>query len=599
MKQKLLLIISLFLVTIANSQEKGYCNRLSYSFDPLFAPFYHGVASGDALSDRVIIWTRVTSMAIVDSIEVKWFVATDTLFTDVVASGTLWTNENRDYTVKVDVTGLQPKTWYYYYFNAMETNSVIGRTKTIPVGATDSVRIAVVSGSNYNNGYFNAYQSMADRNDYDAVFHLGDYIYEYGTGEYGTHSDRELMPAYEITNLEDYRMRYSHYRLDPNLRFAHQQYPWYVIYDDHETANNSWSGGAENHTEGSEGNWNDRKAAGIRAFFEWIPIRDNPDSTIFRTFNYGDLAGFIFLDTRLEGRDDPDGLAVDDPSKTMLGTAQYNWFTNELLTAQHVNNIHWKFISQQVMFAPLKFLGITLNTDQWDGYEVERQKILNYVYGMGIQNTVVLTGDIHTSWAMDVPNPTLGEYGDNGQGCGFVEFVTPSVTSPSTDFGAGIGQSVIMSANEHIKWVDLANRGYFILDVNLNRCQADWYFINDINSQNYIETFADAWFVNYGETFLRHSLVPSMRVPPFQAFAPVFPDQTVEKAEYESEVVIMGLYPNPCTDKIMVQFYLRSIQEIKISIIDNLGKEIINQKFVNTCLDLNYCQINTGNISPG
>ncbi|MFH2095981.1 MAG: alkaline phosphatase D family protein, partial [Bacteroidota bacterium] len=473
------------LSNMAFSQEKQFCNRLSYSFDPLFEPFYHGVASGDATSDAVIIWTRVTPSGQMDSIEVGWYMATDTFFTNVVASGTFWTNEGRDNTVKVDVTGLTPDTWYYYYFNALSTNSLIGRTKTTPNGDNDSLRIAVVSGSNYNNGYFNVYRTMAARNDIDAVFHLGDYIYEYGTGQYGDHSDRELLPSYEILTLDDYRMRYSHYRLDPDLRFAHQQYPWYVVYDDHETANNSWVGGAENHDSGTEGSWDDRVAAGKKAFFEWLPIRDNQDSSIYHTIKFGKLGSVFFLDTRLEGRDDPEGLANDDPNKKMIGSTQYNWLTQQLYNAQYsTDSTQWKIIAQQVMFAPLLMLGITLNSDQWDGYEVERQSILNFINAYGIMNSVILTGDIHTSWANDVPNPMMGSYGSYGQGSGTVEFVTPSVTSPSTDFGAGIGEAVIMAANSHIKYCDLAHRGYYILDVNKNRCQADWYFVNDINIIN-------------------------------------------------------------------------------------------------------------------
>jgi alkaline phosphatase D len=591
-------LISLKLILF--SQEKNYCNRLSFSLDPLFAPFYHGVASGDALSDRVIIWTRVTPTNQMDSIEVEWFMATDTLFTSLVNSGTIWTKEIRDNTVKIDVTGLAPDTWYYYYFKALSTNSIIGRTKTAPVGATDSLRIAVVSGSNYNNGYFNAYQSLADRNDIDAVFHLGDYIYEYGTDEYGTHPDRELSPSYEIISLNDYRMRYSHYRLDPNLRFAHQQYPWYVIYDDHETANNSWSGGAENHDSGSEGSWDARKSAGVRAFFEWIPIRDNPDSSIYRTINIGNLAEFIFLDTRLEGRDDPEGLPVDDPNKTILGTQQYNWLTAKLLEAQYTTPVQWKIISQQVMFAPLLFLGITLNKDQWDGYEFERQKLLNYIYGMGIMNTVIITGDIHTSWANDVPNPALGNYGANGQGCGTVEFVTQSVTSPSVDFGSGIGESVILAANDHIKWADLANRGYFILDVNTQRCQADWYFINDINTQTYAETFASAWYVENNENYLKNSIVPSMRYPPFPYFAPQYPDQTVDiKTQNTANIVLLGSFPNPFSDHLSLQLYSSMIQSLKIEIIDLNGKIFYSEIIKNNCKDLIYYKINTSGLNTG
>jgi alkaline phosphatase D len=606
MKALFITIISLISIIGFSQGEKEYCDRLSYSMDPQFAPFYHGVASGDALTDKIIIWTRVTPLNQVDSIVVDWYMATDTLFQNIVNQGTFVTKENRDWTVKVDVDGLEPDTWYYYYFHALDINSIVGRTRTLPAENADSLRIAVFSGSNYNNGYFNVYRTQAERNDVDMVFHLGDYIYEYGTHEYGDHEDRELAPSHEIISLADYRMRYSHYRLDPDLRLTHQQYPWYVIYDDHETANNSWAGGAENHDSSEEGDWETRKSAGIQAFLEWIPIREindpnNPNNHIHREFKVADLVSFIMLDTRLEGRDDPEDLPNSDPNKTMLGASQKQWMKDRLLAAQFTDNIQWKMLTQQVMFAPLKMLGITLNADQWDGYESERQEILNYLYGMGITNTVILSGDIHTSWANDVPNPTMGDYGDNGQGSACVEFVTPSVTSPSVDFGNGVGAWAIQNANPHIKWVNLIERGYYILDINTERCQADWYFVNTINEQDAIEAFNIAYYVNDGETFLRESSIPSVRMYENPPLAPLFPDQTVdvEIRDKEHDLVIMGIYPNPVKSEVTVQYYAGINDDVSIEVFDLNGKQIYMANKSQNCNDLNYFTLDMSNHPAG
>jgi alkaline phosphatase D len=223
-------------------------------------PFYHGVASGDPLEDRVIIWTRVTPVEAKDNVEVAWRMATDTGMVNIVAEGVFDTNLGRDFTVKVDVENLNPGTWYYYDFMALDNYSLRGRTRTLPSGDVDHLRFAVASCSNYEHGYFNAYKHIAFRNDLQAVLHLGDYQYEYQVGGYSAFIEgRQNEPANETITLEDYRIRHSHYKLDEDLRAAHQQYPWFTVWDDHEFANNAWVGGAENHDAG-EGLWSDRKA---------------------------------------------------------------------------------------------------------------------------------------------------------------------------------------------------------------------------------------------------------------------------------------------------------------------------------------------------
>jgi len=371
-------------------------------------PFYHGVASGDPTAESVIIWTRVTP-DIDGPVEVEWRVSTDTTFSDTIQSGTFTTDMSRDYTVKVDVQGLQPGTYYFYEFTALDKNSLTGRTKTTPVGSLDQLRFAVVSCSSYETGYFNAYEKIYERNDIDAVLHLGDYYYEYGSSGVLA-GPRSHVPDYEILALSDYRMRQAQHKLDEDSRVMHQNYPLIAVWDDHETANNSWRDGADNHSEGPEGLWVDRKAASMKAYYEWMPIRQ-PDTEdyyrLWRKFNYGDLADIYMLDTRIYDRDiQTDSEGHGDPERRLIGPDQMAWLQAEMTAS----TAKWQVIGQQVMMGPLVIpnpltqeILITLNNDQWDGYRPERERLFDFIVDNEIDNMVVLTGDIHTQWAMDLP----------------------------------------------------------------------------------------------------------------------------------------------------------------------------------------------------
>jgi alkaline phosphatase D len=272
--------------------------------------FRHGVASGDPGEDRVVIWTRVTPEGGGD-VPVAWVVARDRDLKAVVQSGEMTTNADRDYTVKVDVVGLRPNQHLFYGFLCGDKRSPVGRTRTLPRGGVSELKIGVVSCSNYPFGFFNAYESLAKREGIDVIVHLGDYIYEYGLSGYGGDVALKLgrvpKPDVEITSLVDYRTRYAQYREEPELQTAHALCPWIVVWDDHEVANDSWNGGAENHNpEQSEGDWGARKAAAIRAYYEWLPIRDPAPGQAFeainRSFQFGDLVTLIMLETRLLAR---------------------------------------------------------------------------------------------------------------------------------------------------------------------------------------------------------------------------------------------------------------------------------------------------------
>lgn len=319
------------------------------------APFFHGVASGDPLPDGVILWTRVTpddETAMPAPIDVRVRVATDVGLTDVVYDETVQTDADRDYTVKVDVRGLEAGTTYYYAFTALGQNSIVGRTRTAPTEAVERLRFAVVSCSNYPAGFFNAYARVAERADLDAVFHLGDYLYEYDGDTFG--EGRPVEPDKEIVTLEDYRIRHSLYKLDPDLMAAHQQHPFITVWDDHESTNDSYRDGAENHQPGDEGDWTVRKANAKRAYFEWMPIRSpeadvqavaDANSRIYRKLSYGGLADVFMIDTRLEARVQPiqpkgDGLGSDIDTtlwasdRDLLGAEQMQWLIDGLTASE-------------------------------------------------------------------------------------------------------------------------------------------------------------------------------------------------------------------------------------------------------------------------
>lgn len=577
------------LLNNATAQNNGqFKNRLDPN--PALAPFYHGVASGDPLSDRVILWTRVTTEEVGD-IEINWEIATDTTFTEIVNSGTTTTNVTKDFTVKVDADGLAANTWYYYRFEALGETSIIGRTKTTPDGPASNIRIAVVSCSNYEAGYFNAYQQIAERNDVDAVVHLGDYIYEYGNGQYG--DTRLHLPETEILSIDDYRIRHSHYKLDPNLRFIHQQFPFITTWDDHESANDAWFGGAQNHSDESEGNWFDRKSVAIQAYFEWMPLRQpdpSDDERIYRSFSYGDLADIIVLDTRLEGREQQTDTGADpivnDSSRTLLGSEQFSWLTQQLSNS----TAQWKIIAQQVMMAPLGLgTGFGLNPDQWDGYIAERTRLYDHIIDNEIENVVVLTGDIHSSWASNLPYDPLTYNNETGEGSVAVEFVTTSVTSPG--FPVPLDTEVIKTLNPHIQYVDLMQKGFYILDLNTERSQADWYYVPTVIEPNYNSSFNAAYFVNTGERLLNENTEASVSANPQQPLAPVVDTEIVGIADAPKSTLLLGSYPNPFINEFWVQYYNYKAQKNTLNLFNIQGQLVYSQSIETQTEGLHYQHI--------
>lgn len=558
--------------------------------NPALEPFYHGVASGDPLTDRVIIWTRITLDTPVDPVSVNWVMATDTNLTNVVGSGTTSTDVSKDYTIKVDVSGLQPDSWYYYQFEYNGMKSLIGRTHTMPTGGIDSVRLAIMSCSDYQNGYFNAYQDLAFRNDIDYVLHLGDYIYEYGSSS--SLADRNHEPANEIITISDYRIRHSLYKLDPDLRSLHQQLPFIPVWDDHETANDSWKGGAENHTEGTEGTWADRKLAGVTAYMEWMPIRQpNPTDTfrIYRDFNLGNLADIYMLDTRLEGRSEQvSNGQQNDPNRYIISPTQFDWLKNKMLNS----TAKWQILGQQVMMAPLQIFGTPVNMDQWDGYNSQRDSLYSFVTNNNIDNMIVLTGDIHTSWANDLPLP--GYNSTTGANSVGVEFVTTSITSSNSPIGAS---AIVQAFNPHVKYVNLTNHGYYILDLNYSRAQADFYNISDIESHNYTVTTDGGWYTLDGTQHLLQASSPATGgvYPPL---APLM-NNFVGIEDPEDNVIILAAFPNPFYEQVVIQYHTYKAEEMTITLSDLNGKVVFTNNIGKSNKGVNYAHFDGSGLSEG
>ncbi|WP_073217804.1 alkaline phosphatase D family protein [Streptomyces sp. NBRC 110465] len=494
--------------------------------------FLHGVASGDPLPDGVLLWTRVTpepgaepgSGAGPDT-PVRWEVAEDREFARIAANGVTVASAASDHTVKADVRGLRPATAYYFRFTAGDgVRSAVGRTRTAPAAdaTTAGLRFGVVSCANWEAGWFSAYRHLAARPDLDAVLHLGDYLYEYGTGEYTTRGTavREHRPAHEILDLADYRTRHGHYKTDDDLQALHAAHPVIAIWDDHEFANDAWSGGAQNHTPETEGAWRQRVAAAKQAYFEWMPVRASTEGTVYRRLRFGRLADLHLLDLR-SFRSEQASVGsgkVDDPARTMTGRAQLDWLKAGLAGSDAA----WKLVGTSVMISPVAFgalpahlleplagllglpkEGLAVNVDQWDGYTADRKELISHLRDRAVADTVFLTGDIHMAWANDVP-VRAATYPLSPSAA--TEFVVTSVTSDNLDdllrvapgTVSPVAAAAVRAANRHVKWVDLDSHGYGVLDVTAEHAQMDYYVLSDKTARDATSSWARSYRTRRG-----------------------------------------------------------------------------------------------------
>ncbi len=518
----------------------------------VLADFLHGIASGDPLVDRVIIWTRLTPEE-EGPVNVSWQVSADEQFNDIVASGDGVTTADTDYTVKVDVEGLRAGSQYYYRFLSGERTSPTGRTRTLPAGAVSEASFAVVSCSNYPAGFFNVYREVANQ-ELDAVLHLGDYLYEYDADGFASSRAEEfgrvVQPPNELLVIGDYRTRYAQYRSDLNLQAAHAAHPFIVVWDDHEVANDTWREGAENHDPATEGDFTARKLAAIQAWYEWLPVRppSNVEEIIYRRFQFGDLLDLLMLDTRIVGRDKQlsyvnfatDGVidvpqaraAFGDGNRTLLGADQLQWLRENLMQS----SAQWQVIGQQVLFgryqlpAPIMEAldpslaatgslakgvdavlasvaaknklpadrtaeeqalldsAIPYNLDAWDGYEYERDRLLEYAASLDAK-LVVLAGDTHNAWSSQLTTPSGAIVG--------VEFGCAGVSSTGLESvlgedNANLFSPLVVSLVDDLKQSNLALRGYLHLRVTPESVEASHRFVSTVFSMDYmVDTSAE------------------------------------------------------------------------------------------------------------
>jgi alkaline phosphatase D len=507
MKHSSLLLWPLFLClscTVPQSKRVTYGDPVHSLYDSTLKPFYHGVASGDPLNDRVIIWTRVTPEDSVNSIPVVWEIAETNTFNSIYKTDSARALAQKDFTIKVDVNGLLPGKTYYYRFKALNKTSLVGRTKTIAASSADSLKLAVVSCANWEWGYFNPYDKIADHLDIDAVVHLGDYLYEYGTGSYGdTSLHRIHIPKNELLTLRDYRSRHSQYRTDVGLRRVSQTHPMIAIWDDHEVANDSYAMGAQNH-QPHEGAYEDRKAAAKKAYYEWLPIRENKKH--YRSFSFGTLADLIMLDERLEGRTKPvDSLGdpnYQSPDRTMLGKEQLAWLQTNLNNSKSI----WKIIGNQVMFSDVVqtpiFRKVSRNLDSWDGYPAEKKTIKDFIVNNKISNVLLVTGDTHASWAIEAATNVSQSYQPFAIELGTTSISSANENERNPDEKVKQMEASIRAANPHVKFFNARDHGYLLLSLYPTRAKAQWYFVESLARQPVNEFLAKTYEIERGKNKL-------------------------------------------------------------------------------------------------
>ena len=482
--------------------------------------FTHAVASGEPGPDSMLLWTRYVGKS--DNIRLDVELALDPEFTRVVAGGSVRTGAWRDWTAKITVDGLKPGTVYWYRFVAPDGGkSPVGRTKTLPEGRVPRFRLAVFSCSNLPLGRFNAYGHAAARDDLDLWLHVGDYIYEYGTANYHERAlpGRIESPDHEILAIADYRLRYAGYRADPDLQRLHQVAPMVALWDDHESANDSWEGGAANHQPATEGDWNVRRAAAMQVYREWMPVSDEP----WKAYGIGTLATLYRTESRLLARTkqanlnpayratDPDAAlkafrdgAWQDPSATMLGTTQESWLAHSL--KRSARETGWQLIGMGTILgrtvmpadvttwlapdAPEKTIAKYRDTvraarldlpmwmDRWDGYPAARKRLLNAAQ-QADADLVMLSGDSHNAWAYSLA--------EGGKPAG-VEFAGQSVSSTGMEGEMKADPRVVaqgfVAANPELKWADTSRRGYMMIDVTPQRVTGEWLFMETVATRS-------------------------------------------------------------------------------------------------------------------
>lgn len=448
--------------------------------------FLHAVASFEPTPSSVILWTRLTG-----AVRARWRMARDHELTDVVAGGTAETAADRDWTVRVDVGGLEPATTYFYGFEANGRHSPVGRTRTLP--ADDApVRIGLVCCGRYSYAPLSVYRALAEV-DLDLVVHLGDYIYE-DEGDKGPRSHR---PPRTAVSLDDYRERIAQIREDTDAQSLHLRHPMVTVWDDHDLADNAWRDGAKAHDDARHGPWSRRRAAAAQARAEWLPGRNTDPLVTWRAVTLGGIGELILLDTRLAGREqhagDPGTRDLHDPHRSMLGDEQRAWLDERLADTSKP----WAVVASSVVVNPIVLRlpavdalngwlpngyaaldGVVMHDDQWDGYPAERDHLIAQLEARGQRGgrALIVSGDVHASWAFDGPRR-------GGDG----EPIALEVTCPSTSSAPfarsrwpGLGRVIHRAVRQlaHVHWCDLTERGFVVVELTREAVTADFSFVD-------------------------------------------------------------------------------------------------------------------------
>lgn len=456
--------------------------------------FPQGVASGDPLPTSVLLWTRVEAAGRAAPVTVRWEVTAGNGSTAVLAAGQVQTSAARDWTVTVDVTGLQPGTTYHYRFfddrrPGGPGTSPVGRTRTAPAGNVTTLRLGVASCASYGHGRYHAYRHLA-AHTMDAFVHLGDYIYEHasahGGGTYGT--TRLFLPKNEIVSLADYRTRYRHYRGDPDLQELHRLHPMIHVWDDHEFANDPFPGGAQNH-QANEGSWTARVAAALQAYSEWMPTRLQ-GNRIHRSFDFGSLARLTMVD-----RQRPNVFPQPVDSDLYLGAEQQGWLDQQLASS----TARWNILGNQTFFTSWR-QDLTITDGGWNRRDMQRTVDASRRSGADL---VVLSGDMHMFQAQEVVTDPATYVAGTGAGSGAVELICGSITSPGRSFP---------TQGNHVRFHDWQSRGYAMVTVTPNRLQTDFWGFADA-AITYAafpaKRLLSSWVVNKGTPALVRSSTPA------------------------------------------------------------------------------------------
>ena len=505
--------------------------------------FTHSVASGEPGPDSVLLWTRYLpaggGMA-----DLRVEVAETPDFARIVGGGAQVTGPWRDGTAKITVAGLRPGRDHHFRFVASDGSfSPVGRTRTLPADGTRPWRAAIFSCSNIGYGFFNAYAHAAARDDLDCAIHLGDYFYEYAPDHYPPAADavpgRVPLPAGETIHLADYRLRYASYRADPDLQALHARLPMIAQWDDHESANDSWEWGAQNHDPATEGDWHARRAAAIQAFREWMPVSDEP----WKAYDVGGLATLFRTETRLLARtrqpdvapllNGPDTAAAlrafrdgawQDPAATMMGSQQEQWLADAMRrsvasgrpwqvvgfgtimgsTVMPADATSWLagagtsdrargYVASGIAEARA---GLPFNFDNWGGYPAARARFLRSAQALG-GNTVVISGDSHNGWAYDLKQ--------DGRPAA-VEFAGHSVTSPGYEHSFAAGPAgvaaALVRANPELSWCDTSRRGYMAMTIAADRVTNEWLMVDTVKRRSPAATVGHRATVTKGRAVL-------------------------------------------------------------------------------------------------